>query len=184
MDGPFGSARRFNGAGDGIAVAAQPNLKMDSGGITIGAWLKPERLDDYVFGYAGVNANWGIYSMFLTGGRPAYGFYGGGLLQYYVCNAVLPLNRTTQVTFSYTFGLGSSMRCYVNGIDVGGAWVWGNGGSPPQITGTLGFEIGHWAGTPTGTDAYWFQGAIDEPFVLGHALNAAEVSSVVGHACR
>jgi hypothetical protein len=186
VDGAYGLARRFAGTvASKVTLASSTDFNISSGPITIGAWVMPERETNFVMGYATHNSNWGLYSMFISDGMPQYGFYGGGVHQEYRCNAILPSNRLSMVTFTYTMGQGNSMVCYVDGERVGGKWIVGDGNAGPTPDPSQAFEIGHWYGTTNSSnDRYSFKGVIDEPFVIKAALSAADIKDVFLQTCR
>jgi hypothetical protein len=181
--GGRGQARAFNGTSSAVSVPASGSLFITHGHISVGAVITPSRANNYVLGLAAPNANHGLFSIITSSGRPGYGYYGGGSHNLYLCDSTLSLNTAHHVVFSYALGDGNSMRCYINGAASSGTWVSGTGYSLPATGQSLAFEIGHWAGTPSGNgnDSYWFAGAIDEPFVYSKRLDGSEVAALYGN---
>ncbi|MGB4942976.1 MAG: LamG domain-containing protein, partial [Candidatus Moraniibacteriota bacterium] len=88
---------------------------------------------------------------------------------YYTDAAVLTANVWQLVTVTYTFGTGSSVKVYVNGVEQAGTWSSGSGNVAP-CQGNERLIMGQ------NYDGDTFDGSIDEVRVYHRALSAEEVA--------
>ena len=98
---------------------------------------------------------------FYYGSAPAWHIYT-------TSNVNLTVGNWYHVAVTFTFGSGSSIKCYVNGNLVSGSWTTGNGDSPVKIN-TNPLTIGGL------TDDERINGTIDDVQLYNRALSAEEI---------
>src|SRR5258706_7021222 len=105
--------------------------------VSLESWVKPESFNtnNTIIGKGRANGDAsGNYFMRLgLLGNVSFVYAACGPT-FHTCTTTLPQSSTgtwTHLAFTFTFGTGSSMLCYVNGSSVGGSWVQGDGNSAP-----------------------------------------------------
>ncbi|PYM89328.1 MAG: hypothetical protein DME04_26625 [Candidatus Rokuibacteriota bacterium] len=166
--GRYGSALVFNGAGY-VTVPNATSLQLTNG-MTLSAWIYPtavptnwattvmkEQPNEFVYVlYAGSPANRpNVYINQGPGTSTEHGFAGP---------SALPLSAWSHLASTYD---GTTLRLYVNGVQVGSQAVGG-----PIATSTGALRIGG-----NGVWNEYFQGRIDELRVYNRALSAAEITT-------
>lgn len=137
--GWVGKSGIFNGSDDFVNVPDPGTGSVfDFGlgdGITIEFWLKPSDVSTqrgFVSKKAALTSyNWATD----TGGGTDFRFYYFGTVHnIYQTNGMFSVGQWTNVTVTYTFGTGSSIKVYNNGVLVSGSWTSGTGNETPVQT--------------------------------------------------
>lgn len=179
VSGKYNYSLNFDGTDDKVGLGNVFSVASGDS-ITLSGWIKPTRDTNYFFGRAHDNSNLGQYSLYSISGAFRFGIstnVGSG--QYYQFGTVNQ-NQWQLVTVTHTFGNASSTKAYINGVLQSGSWT-GDGATVYTNCGASGcnFEIGHWYGTPAGTqDYYWTAGQIDDTKIFNCALTANQVRNV------
>lgn len=163
--GKYGNALSFNGTSNMVVISGTTSLNITR--MTLEAWVYPlatqsgwrtimQRETDAYF----LNANFDGGTRQPAGGAT----FGTGTLAYVTAPSSMALNAWSHVALTYD---GSTLRLYVNGVQVRSASRTGNvqtNGNPLRIGGNV----------PYGE---FFNGRLDEIRVYNRALSAAEVQS-------
>ncbi len=125
--GMFDQALSFDGDGDYVEVADDDSLDITTA-ITIEAWINPTTLGGWkyiVSKRSGTVANYG----FRLNGQTVEFYYRGstGWQVWESTSNVVSTGSWQHVAVSFTFGSGSSVALYVDGVPVSGSWTYGNG---------------------------------------------------------
>ena len=163
--GRYGGALSFDGTNDSVAVPDAASLDLTNN-MTLSAYVNPTS-----------STGWRTVLMKERPGGLVYGLYGssdlprpsgqlviGSAEQQLLGPATLPTNAWSHVAFTYD---GSTMRLYVNGIEVADQ---AQTGSAVVSTGAL--KIG---GNPIWGE--WFAGMIDEVRIYNRALTPAQLQA-------
>lgn len=121
----------FAGDNDYITITEYTGVDMTTGGITIEFWVNPDNITGF-HGYvsksntADTQIQYNIFSF--NNGKIRFYFYTGSAQQQWeTTSEVLTAGTWKHVAFTFTFGTGSSIKCYINDVDTGGSWVSGSG---------------------------------------------------------
>ena len=176
--GKIGQGLRFDGLNDRVNSPSAPSLVLSSS-ITVSTWVKSENLktgymDIFDKRSPSVDNNYVLEVVEgISGAARKVGFFyyssGGVAQEWQTTNAVLPPNEWTHIAVTFTFGAGSSMRIFVNGVSEPGTWSEGNGNLTPAND-DGGFGIG---ALQNGSNE--FDGTIDDVRIYNRALSAEEI---------
>jgi hypothetical protein len=167
--GKFGDALQFDGSQNYVQVSNSPSIQYAGGSVTLSAWINPR--DDGAFRDVIVRKE-NTYNLYYAGGLSIEWFNGsiwrqvttGQLLSHtwhYVA-AVITYNQSqSQTTFTI----------YLDGVAIKSQTV--NGTMDTGATDPL--FIGGFTQSPT--DAFCFNGTIDEARIYNRALSAAEIQA-------
>ena len=163
--GKFGGALSFNGTSAFVAVPDRASLHLTTG-VTLEAWVNPSIVNgtwrDVL--YKG-NDNYYLEGMSTTGSAPAAGLtLSAGPTGNAYGSSPLPQNTWSHLAETFD---GTTLRLYVNGVQVGSATVSGS-----LLTSTNPLEIG-------GDHLYgqYFQGLIDEVRVYNVPLTPTQIQA-------
>jgi PKD repeat protein len=168
--GKFGRALTFNSTNAWVTVADSTSLHLTSG-MTVEGWVNPTAL-------AG---SWRALAVKETAGGLAWALYPAGdggfpsghaftsAEQWARGTAVLPLNAWSHVATTYD---GSTIRTYVNGVQVGTQAQTGS-----LVTSTRPLRFGGDSVWPE-----WFKGSLDEIRIYDRALTAAQIQGDMSRA--
>lgn len=122
----------FAGDNDYITITEYAGIDITSGGITIEFWVKPDVTNAFQ-GFvtkSNVADNQIQYNVYVyNDSKIRFYFYTGSATHTWTStNDLLTAGTWSHVAISYTFGTGSSLKCYVDGVDKAGAWS-GTGGT-------------------------------------------------------
>lgn len=172
--GQIDGADDFDGMNDYVNCGNRASLNI-TGDITIEAWVKPE-----------IKQTNPPYGVFVIKGRETthktnyairqdvtgkkFDFYyrisGNDNWQVYrSSNDQFSDNVWRHVAVTYTFGTGNSLKMYVDGEEITGSWIYGNGNADPAIT-TESLRIG------TGVLVEQYKGTLDEVRISDTARSA------------
>lgn len=142
--GKFGSAVKFTGASDSKRITVNDTNALDfttGNSLSISAWTYFTSFDTVTGTIIGKGSTAGTnntnYNIQTASGCTTtcqlifYTHVTGDYQEYDTTNSVLELNKWQQVTMTYTFGTGTSMKIYINGVLVPGSWVHGTGNTAP-----------------------------------------------------
>ena len=166
--GRFGTAATVDGVNDWVTVPDSASLDLTTA-MTLEAWVMPtvstgwrsvifkEGSSDLVYGmYASTNAN-----------RPTGEASIGGSVRSAAGTAQLPANAWTHLAATYD---GTTLRLYVNGVQVG----------TQSVSGTIAVSNGALRIGGNNLFPEWFAGRIDEVRVYNRALTAGEIQTDMG----
>ena len=180
-----GQALVFDGVDDAVVVANKSQFDFTANSsITLEAWIKPTNIvsgqneiiiskgrDDYA-------KNFRLYihgSPDLEKMGLAF-FYDDQNNQrhiYQIDNRLLFNNNWYHVAFTYQYGNSQTAKLYINGNQVDGSWVKGNGSGLPQLNEFLVMIGAEELASPNER----FNGLIDEARIYNRALTAGEITS-------
>ena len=176
--GKIGQGLRFDGLNNRVSSPSAPSLMLSSS-ITVSAWVKSVNegtgwLTIFDKHSPSVNNNYVLEVVEGTSGaaREVDFFYyssGGVANEWQTTDNVLLPNEWTHLAATFTFGAGSSMRIYVNGVSVAGGWTTGDGTLIPASDDD-GFGIG--ALQSGGNE---FGGTIDDVRIYNRVLSPDEI---------
>jgi hypothetical protein len=161
--GKFGRALSFDGTNDRVNIADSSSLDLTNG-MTLEAWVRPSSLGGWDTVILKEQPGSLIYALYAnTGPGPASGEIDttGGYFPQYATGA-LALNTWSHLAATYD---GTTLRLYINGIEVGSQPV---SGSLHTSSGSL----------RIGGNAVWgeyFAGLIDEIRIYNRALSQTEI---------
>jgi len=160
---PSRKAVSLDGVDDSVSVASSSALSPTQK-VTVEAWVRPDALPA-TGSYATLVAKRSSYYLQLSGPRLEFGVYqSGGRRRLYAPAGALSVGTTSHVVGVYD---GSSMKVYVNGVEVASAAQTG-----AVSTTSNGLQIGSWT-----TSTEFFDGTVDEVAVYPGALSANRVSA-------
>jgi len=176
--GKFDSALTFNGSSDYIDCGNDSSLDITDN-ISISAWVRFDSLPNYqtIVAKRGAQAdndsNYALRTGSLANQDEIEFYYRDGTNWhvYTTSNANLTTGQWYHVVVTYTYGTGTSIKCYVNGNVVSGNWTWGNGNTPTQNN-TKPVTIG---GLTSGER---LNGAIDSLMIVDRMLSETEISTL------
>lgn len=143
--------------------------------LSINLWIYPTRSNNYIIGRGQSNANYGQYSLHMSGNSVLLSIFNLSAGQHRYTLGTVNMNTWSHIGWSHVFGDGTSTKSLINGIS-SGSWTQGNGNIVSD-QGNTSLEIGHWFGTPQLTnDAYFFAGNIAQVSIYNRALTAAEIA--------
>ena len=175
VDGTFNKARSFNGTSDYVTIGTTSSLEFTTNDpITIEAWIYRTSSPTYstIIGRrdTGNNTN---YRLGFDANKTSFWYYDtSNSWHTWRSTDDIPINTYQHIAVTYTFGTGSSFKMYINGSEVSGSWITGNGNTAPQ-TGPLTTAIGR-AGAYSAAATY-FPGIIDEVRVYKATLSAGTI---------
>lgn len=179
----------FDGKNDYVNVSARSSLRFNtSDNITIMAWVYPNS-SNAISGTIvnkGRNANGAdnranyILAQGTSGSPSVLAFYyigpPGDTTNAYKTNSdVFTLNQWQHVAVTYTFGLNSSIKLYVNGNVVAGSWFVGDGKGVPDTK-----NRPLWIGAifPPGGISEVFNGTIDDVRIYRRILSSQQIMAL------
>lgn len=185
-EGISGNGFRFGTTGAGSAEAPDSSSLDVTTAFSFGAWINPAiphnglsqgAVISKIGGLAGNNGyqfgvtanNTQIFCQFNAMGEP----WPTNQLIANVPAGGLPLNTWSHIACTYD---NSSLRIYLDGVEIGSQFVGSktvvNSSAPLRISGDSNLNV-------------FFYGGIDEPYVIGRALSATEIATVVnaGRSC-
>ncbi|MCK4757050.1 MAG: DUF2341 domain-containing protein [Thermoplasmata archaeon] len=167
--GITGDALHFDNFDDYVEVPHSPSLDITEN-ITIEAYINPGN----VTGYGGIAAKRldgsTIQYYFRTDNNVlSFYYYSAGSPHVYGTGVVLTAGEWQHVAMTYTSGIGSSMKIYVNGVEKAGAWSTGNGNNP-----LVSNAANVWIGACQSGD-YFFDGDLDRVKIHNRILNGTEI---------
>jgi len=182
VDGKRGKALSFDGVDDYVFVNDPGDssvLDFDtSSTITMSAWIRKSSLTSYPLIVTkgrsnGSYTNYAIRSGDGTGSERKFSFFYRNSANtawhvYDTVSNVFEVGNWYHVAVSYTFGTGSSIKMYINGVEMPGGWVAGTGNDAPLVGN---FQL--WIGDDNANSE--FHGLIDEVRVYNRALTPAEI---------
>lgn len=156
------------------------DLDIPTGGITISAWVKEDSLSNPATVVGKGADTFSAYTNFIlrmAAGKPKFDYSDGVAYQTWTTTAaVITAGTWCHVALAFTFGTGSSMTCYLNGVAVSGSWISGDGSvSPVQNNQTV--EIGSFNLGSGGRVQFW-NGLIDDVRIYNRAISASEVYGI------
>lgn len=183
--GKTGKALSFGGSDEYVDAGTSAPI-ITSGGITISQWVKSTGLGQnqaivskrYITG-----GDWINYMIFATNVSDylmgfVYTVGNGTYHQWNTTNTASALGMSDGnwhlITVSYTYGTGSSMKFYVDGVSAAGSWVGGDGNSLPSDR-NAGETLT--IGCTTGGQSC-ITGSVDEVRIYNRALSATEVATL------
>lgn len=147
--------------------------------ITIAMWLKPPSTPSdwqVVISKPGSGSFGHFYLETYTNDRLYFGYNGTGNSDHeYLSCATCKVNPGvwTHIAVTYTFGTGSSMKMYFNGVEgAAGTWNFGNGNAAPTpSTGNMELSLTSWG----------YVGDMDDVRIYNRALSAADIAALYNH---
>src|SRR3989338_11167387 len=179
VDGKRGKALSFDGVDDYVFVNDPGDssvLDFDtSSTITMSAWIRKSSLTSYPLIVTkgrsnGSYTNYAIRSGDGTGSERKFSFFYRNSANtawhvYDTVSNVFEVGNWYHVAVSYTFGTGSSIKMYINCVEMPGGWVAGTGNDAPLVGN---FQL--WIGDDNANSE--FHGLIDEVRIYNRALSA------------
>ncbi len=153
----------FDGVND-IATAGY-NTALDTQTPTVEVWVKTNSLNQNGFWFEKGTVN-SQYSLFQEGTAIQWRMNIGGITQLSTASSVISTSAWAQVVGTYTTG---SRILYVNGVQVNSDTQTGT-----IATNSSGMSIGAYGGN-SGSNAYWYNGALSICRVYSQALTATQV---------
>ncbi|KKU57248.1 MAG: hemagglutination activity domain protein [Parcubacteria group bacterium GW2011_GWA2_47_12] len=180
--GKLGQALNFDGVDDYVFVNDPGDssvLDFDtSSTITMSAWIRKSSITSYPLIVTkgrsnGSYTNYAIRSGDGTGSERKFSFFYRNSANtawhvYDTVSNVFEVGNWYHVAVSYTFGTGSSIKMYINGVEMPGGWVAGTGNDAPLVGN---YQL--WIGDDNANSE--FHGLIDEVRVYNRALSADEI---------
>ena len=152
----------------------------DEDPITLSAWVYPENLSSYDTFLAkgstavSINTNYGL--QFDASGTVNFWYYDSSIFQWYQTTGTVSTDEWAHILMTYTFGTGSSIKIYINGVEQSGSWISGNGDTAPVVSNEslwLGAN-GNASGNPTSEE---FDGFLDEVKIYNYAMTVSQVNT-------
>ena len=176
--GAIGGALTFNGTSDYVNCGDDSSLDITDA-ITISAWVKFDSLPDFQSilvkrgAVTDTASNYALRTGNLANHDEVQFYYhdGSSWHVYTTSNANLTAGQWYHFVVTFTFGTGTSAKCYVNNNLLSGSWTLGNGNSPVQIN-TKPVTIG---GLTSGERA---DGVIDNVMIFSRALSQEEIEEL------
>lgn len=175
VDGKIAKAQSFDGTDDYITAPDSSSLDI-TGSITLEALVKPDTVSGYrTFIIKGrtsssvENTNYALRQY-----TDDLNFYYGynTLWHVYAVSNQFSVGNWYYVAVTYTFGTGTSIKVYVNGVQQTGSWTLGTGNDPAQ-TNDISLKIGKiWDAS-----SELFDGLIDEVRISNVARSAAWIKA-------
>lgn len=153
-----------------------------TGSITISAWVKVNSAvawSDIVWkgrdnGGSDRPQNYMI-DLGSTGLIPRFGYTASNNYHVWQSGTSITTGTWNHIVTTFTYGTGSSIKMYINGVAVSGSWAAGDGSAAPgTVTDDLLFG-GAWV---SGAVANKYNGAIDDVALFSRALTEAEVHAL------
>ena len=175
-DGKVAKAQDFDGTDDYITVPDSSSLDI-TGSITLEALIKP----DTVSGYRTFVCK-GRTSASVENTNYAFRQYGANLDFYYRYNTIwhaytvsnqFSVGNWYHVAVTYTFGTGTSIKVYINGVQKTGSWGESCTGNDPAQTNDISLKIGK----IYDASSELFDGLIDEVRISNVARSAAWIKA-------
>lgn len=175
---PWDGALSFVAASSQYTTNASSTGTSLTTGITIQAWVKPTTLIDsnmIIKRGTGGTHNYAFSTMANGAVDFFYEAAGPVVHEYKTAASVIPLDGFFHhVLVSYTFGTGSSLVIYVDGVAVTGSWIDGTGNSAP-VTSDATLQIGK-------DGSSYANGAVCNVAIYNTAFTAAQaLSEFVNH---
>jgi len=180
VDGQIDGALAFNGSSDYIDCGNDSSLNI-ANNISISAWVRFDSLSDR---YQTIVAKRGSFPTgfsnyaLRTGDTPSpdeleFYYHDGGMNRqvYATSDANLITGKWYHVVVTYTYGIGTSIKCYLNNNLLSGSWTYGNGNVPVPTT-TKPVTIGGL------TNSQWLNGAIDNLMMFNGVLSEGEIDAL------
>jgi hypothetical protein len=167
VPGKVGTALLFDGVDDYVEIPHHEGLTVDNE-VTVALWINPEHHDFTNTGWGGIMAkgNPRTYNLYTTAaGTLHFSTAGVGSTS----TDTITLNEWSHVAAMVSAG---SHAYYINGAPSGGG---GSGIDLPGTSNTAPVTIGYIGGTNQ-----FYKGMIDEVYIYGRALSAAEVAELAG----
>jgi len=190
--GIINGALQFDGNDDYLRVD-DPGIssKLDFGNgdsITLAAWVKPDTLSkfgtilvkgDVTGSYDNINYmiqaddDAGLWFGYIDSTNTRYNIYG-------TTNNVFTLSQWHHVAVTYTFGMASSMKIYINGSLVPGIWgVFGAGmGNDVPLESNANLWLGNDDYNNDGIPDEGYDGRIDDVRIYNYAINQETINSL------
>jgi hypothetical protein len=172
--GRYGKALRFDGVNDRVGVADSNALDL-SARFTLEAWVNPVVLTGWRTVLMKETADGLAYAVYANDNAPQPAAYtridGAAASDGSSGVAALPVNAWTHLAATYD---GSTLRVFVNGVEVGSEPVSGNVVKSANVLSIGGSLV--WG--------EYFEGLIDEVRVYNRALTAAEIDADMNMAVR
>jgi hypothetical protein len=160
-------ALRFDGVNDMVVVPNSDSLGLETA-MTLEAWVNPSARTGWHTVMLKEGVDTFAYEMYSNNpeiNRPAAYFMDEvGNLRAATGTAVLPLNTWSHLATTWD---GTTMRLYVNGVQVGSR----------AVSGTIAVSSGQLRIGGNAIWGEWFAGRIDEVRIYNRALSAAEVQA-------
>jgi hypothetical protein len=162
--GKFGGALSFNGTSAWVTVADAPSLQLTSG-VTVEAWVNPTSGSGWRAVVLKETSNGLAYALYSANNasRPE-AFLHTNVDIGQAGTAAVALNTWTHLAWTYD---GSTLRVFVNGVQVGSR----------SVAGAMGASAGP---LRIGGDSVWgeyYKGQIDEVRIYNRALTGAEIQA-------
>ena len=113
----------------------------------------------------------GTYGVQIGSSKVTFQYNDGTNFHSWGTTNTISTNQWYHIAFTFTYGTGSSIKCYVNGQEEAGSWNYGDGNSAPW-SGTEDVWIGKRKAT---SYPQYFHGTIDEVAIYSSALSATEI---------
>jgi hypothetical protein len=177
-NGRYQQGASLNGSTSTISFGN--NLGIANGSpISIAFWAKPAGTTDKdIIIKSGTDSSTTNYTAGVFGGKWAFGYHPALSDQVWKSGTTPSTTKFTHVCYTYTFGTGSSLKEYLDGVDTtsGGSWNLGDGnGIAPTGLNALYFA------SPSSAKLYlgsFYSGLLDDVCIFSRILTAAEVQSL------
>ena len=179
--GQIDGALAFDAVDDIIDCGNSTSLVITNN-ITISSWIRYNQLNAGTILAKGYDNQFQVNYSFGTGGGGGFGASDELLFSYMgssswhayeTSNANLATGQWYHVAVTFTFGTGSSIKCYLNGNLLAGSWDYNNGNAAP-VTSIKPLTIG---ACPYGRR---MNGTLDDVRIYNRVLSAAEILTLYG----
>lgn len=174
--GALGQALVFDGLDDTLLVSHDAALSFGSGdSMTLGALVRPDIVSStYAIAAKAdfTNSNLDMnYSLRIDGGKLMFTYRAtsGDFVSYRSESAVVSANEWQHVGVTYTFGTGSSIALYVDGVEVAGSWLDSATGNDAPTQPSVGLQIG------SRNTGEYYEGRLDDVRLYSRALSTEEM---------
>jgi len=176
VKGKFGQALLFEGKGDHVEIPHSASLSFEAGDeITISLWAKPDTVDFYRT-FISKRTGPANYALRIKEGKVDF-YYRNSVNaawnSFITTDACAEVGKWKHFAVTYTFGVGNTVRIYVNGINVSGEWWTGSGCDPP-FSSSVPVRIGAVGGLEQ-----LFEGTIDGVRIYDRALSPVEIQDLM-----
>ena len=172
--GQITGALAFDGTDDYVDCGNNTSLDI-TGSTSILAWVKFNSVSGYQTILAkrgGASDSISNYALRTNTNKLEFYYKSGSTWHIYATsNANLSTGNWYHIAVTFTYGTGSSIKCYRNGVPLTGSWTSGNGNAP-AITNTNPLTIGAL------TNDERINGIIDDVRIYNRALTATEVMAI------